>query len=191
MLFTCHSDVNGFAQLVNTTDLFNDEPFTPSHSISHSLCISSTYTYPPTSHHSALHPFGIRSERGHRCISDLTTTASLFDILTETLAALTNRTRKHFMRYSRASVYLFVHVSEIPVVFVRVFVVDLRHRYYLLVRVFHRHAQQRRRIVSHYAIHLVIESRILRTRVHVVIFTIVDNTALLLGTGRINFSFEL
>lgn len=49
-----------------------------------------------------------------------------------------------------------------PVVLVRVLVVDLRHGDYLFVRIFHRHAQQRRRVVAHYAVHLVVESRVLR-----------------------------
>jgi len=49
-----------------------------------------------------------------------------------------------------------------PVVLVRVLVVNLRHRNYLFVRIFHRHAQQRRSVVSHYAVYLVVKSRILQ-----------------------------
>lgn len=67
-----------------------------------------------------------------------------------------------FTWISRTPTYLLVHAGKVPVILVRVLVVDLRHRNDLPVRVFYRHAQQRRRIVSHYAVHLVVESRVLK-----------------------------
>lgn len=39
------------------------------------------------------------------------------------------------------NIYLFIHAGEMPVVLVRVLVVNLCHRNYLFVRIFHRHAQ--------------------------------------------------
>ena len=66
--------------------------------------------------------------------------------------------------------YLFIFVGKVSVVFVRIFVDDLRYSYYVVVGVSHSHAKQWLRVVTSNPVNLVVKPGVLKKILYLIYF---------------------